>query len=285
MSEAATAFDQGAVTPEAPPAEPKTPIEQAPESERGWLGGDLQSDPRLEKFKSPEDLAKSYLSVESMIGKSIRIPQQDASDKQRDEFYQKLQSIDGVVRVPSDPEDTEAWNEFYGKMGRPESPDKYTDGDESTRELHHQLGLSDSQSKALLRANERNTKSDAEQQQKAIQEAGESLKAEWGEGAQRNFKNAELAALQFGGDDLVAELKSNPAIGNNVPLLKALADIGDKLGQKKVPLNASADSFNMTIEEANEQIAELRNNEAYQKGEQWAVDKMRMLYKKSTPNG
>lgn len=52
----------------------------------------------VEKIKSQDDLFKAYDNAQSMIGKR-QTPSDDASD--------------------------EEWNEFFGKIGKPDSPDKY----------------------------------------------------------------------------------------------------------------------------------------------------------------
>ena len=302
MSEAATTFQAGtegssapSVAPEtapsvAPVAEPQAPIVQAAEvasaaspEERAWLSADYREDARLSKFASAEDLAKSYLSAESLISKSIRIPGQDASDKQRSEFYTKLEEVPGVSRIPTDPQDQEGWDKYYNRMGRPSNPEEYSVQDPNTQSLHHSIGLSESQSARLQRAAaEQQTASDDAANAHAVA-SGKALNAEWGEGASRNFTNIKLAAMQFGGEDLVKELTTNPAIGNNIPLMKALVSVAETMGEKGVPLSSAAANFNMTVDQANEQIVELRNNPAYAAREQWAVDRMTLLYKKSTP--
>jgi len=303
MSEAATTFQAGtegsaepSVAPSVAPvasvavAEPQAPIIQATEAasaaspeERAWLSADYREDARLSKFANADDLAKSYIGAESLISKSIRIPGQDASDKQRAEFYAKLEEVPGVSRIPTDPQDQEGWDKYYNRMGRPASSDEYSVQDPNIQSLHHSIGLSESQSARLQRAEaERTTASNDAANAQAVA-SGDALNAEWGEGAQRNFTNIKLAAMQFGGESLINELNTNPAIGNNIPLMKALVAVAETMGDKGVPLSSAAANFNMTVDQANEQIVELRNNPAYAAREQWAVDRMSLLYKKSTP--
>jgi hypothetical protein len=59
----------------------------------------VKATPSLAKFKTPVDLAKSYVELEKGFGKRIPIPEND---------------------------DPQAWDEIYSKLGRPESPDKYS---------------------------------------------------------------------------------------------------------------------------------------------------------------
>lgn len=56
--------------------------------------------PTFTKFKSANDLAKSYMNLEKMLG----------GDK---------------LSIPKDPNDEAAWAPVYSRLGRPESADKY----------------------------------------------------------------------------------------------------------------------------------------------------------------
>jgi hypothetical protein len=64
------------------------------------LPEDLRSEPSLADFKDLSGLAKSYVSAQKMLGSSVRIPTEEASPEAREEFYSKLQSVPGVVRIP-----------------------------------------------------------------------------------------------------------------------------------------------------------------------------------------
>ena len=63
------------------------------------LGEEFQGDATLEKFKDVSSLAKGYKELQSYMGNSIK--------------------------VPSDLDNTEALNDVYNKLGRPEKPDGY----------------------------------------------------------------------------------------------------------------------------------------------------------------
>lgn len=288
MSDAATAFASAEPAPtptETPAATPATPAATEPTAPSGleFLPESYRDNPNFTKFKDAEGLAKSYLESQSLIGKSIRIPGKDAGEKTRAEFYEKLEGVGGVVRVPADPSDAEGFDKLYNKMGRPEKAEDYSTGTDEQKQLFHSLGLSESQARALASDSDARSKNEAETAKQAIKEAGEQLRTELGDGFDRSMKNAQLAALQLGGDEFVKQMQEDQLLGNNVALIKLLAEAGEQLGKNKVPLNSSADAFNLTKQQAEEQIAELRDNEAYQNREQWALDKMRMLYTKANP--
>jgi len=71
---------------------------------RDDLSGDLRNNPSLEKFGNVEDLAKSYLNLESKLG----------ADK---------------IIVPKDSNDTEAWTALNQKLGVPDSAEGYSFSD------------------------------------------------------------------------------------------------------------------------------------------------------------
>jgi hypothetical protein len=119
------------------PDNPQTPTE--PKSGGGLKFDALGEEERakLARFKTENDLGKSYLELEKRLGASVVLPGKNAK-----------------------PEDVEA---FYEKLGRPKSPDGYeldpvflpdnvsqTDpGNKEFRKIAHEIGLSKVQAKAL----------------------------------------------------------------------------------------------------------------------------------------
>lgn len=66
---------------------------------RNVLPEDLRADKSLESFKDIAALAKSYTETKRMVGDAIRVPKEGATPDE--------------------------WKAFHGKLGVPESPDKY----------------------------------------------------------------------------------------------------------------------------------------------------------------
>jgi len=76
------------------------PAGNQPSPEPDWAGNLPEAiKPKVTKFKSPEDLAKSYVELESRMGKSVQVPGKDASE--------------------------EELSNWYNRIGRPDSPDGY----------------------------------------------------------------------------------------------------------------------------------------------------------------
>src|SRR5947209_19762841 len=79
------------------------PKDNQPQDWRAGLDPAIAKDPSLASIKDVGALAKGYIEGQKFVGGSIRLP----NDKMK-------------------PEETEkAWNDIYGKLGRPESADKY----------------------------------------------------------------------------------------------------------------------------------------------------------------
>ncbi len=280
MSESTTAFQEptGSQTPApAPSPEPSS-------SQDHWLGDDYKDHVSLKDYPSQEALIKSHLNLQSMLGKSVRIPGNDASDKQREDFYTKLSEVDGVVKVPSNPEDADGWGALYKKMGRPDSVEGYgVDADERTLNLYHSLGLNPSQARALEERGAQAKKNTVDARVEAAKIGNENLRKDWGDGYDRNMTNAALAAKQLGGEELYNAMKSDEFLGGEM-FVRAMAEAGKIIGDKKIPLNSTAESFNMTVDEAKAQISELMQNPDYQNSVKWAKDKMKLLHKKAYPD-
>src|SRR5210317_1189976 len=123
--------------------ETQTPISsttEQPTVAKSWkeaISEEFRSDPNISKFTEIDALAKSYINATKMIGQDkVAVPNENSTDDQ--------------------------WNEVYGKLGRPESPDKYklevqsetVPLDENTvkqfAENAHQLGLNNKQAQGIL---------------------------------------------------------------------------------------------------------------------------------------
>lgn len=227
---------------------------EAPEAVSSWtdsLSEDLRSNPNIAKFKDVESLAKSYVSAQKMIGGSVKIPGEGATDREI--------------------------AEFYGKLGRPESFDKYTLPELSTGETAedlkdvlermHKANFTDAQVKEVLGIhNERHSKMMEYLEQKAEADK-EAVKGMWGADFEKNStlakKAAEALIEQHG--DAAKEIFSSP-LANNPVLLSLIAEIGKNMSEGNSKIIAEKDvSAVSSKEEIQKQIDELKATEAYRK--------------------
>lgn len=186
-----------------------TPGEGAPVSQEGGPEGDAGEIPKyhdqfsddlkghksLTKFQTVSDLGRSYVELEGKMGGMIAIPGEEASD--------------------------EELAAFRGKLGIPESPDKYdlsldegfpdyvktglADSEESLRKHLHNAGVSQEAAQVIYGWLASELKAGGEAlnavKTKRQNEAEAALKAKWGDSVTENKRIMEDAVNAFGTDE------------------------------------------------------------------------------------
>lgn len=174
------------------------------------LSEELRQAKSLSNFKDVNDLAKSYLHAQQLIGKRV----QDMS-----------------------PEDVAMLN---GLRGVPDSSDKYQLPEQAVpeeaakwyKDLAHKAGLTNQQAKEVFesyvnlerQANERMQAQRAEFKSQAEAE----LRREFGQGYTQQLQLAKSAVKAFGGDEVLKALNET-GLGNHPSVIKMLAKIGENL--------------------------------------------------------
>lgn len=212
---------------------------QQPQTWRDSLPEDFRNDPSLANFKNVDDLAKSFIHAQKLIGK------------------------DKVV-LPTSSSSPEEWRGLYKKLGMPD-PDKYSvEGlgeDEASgklKELFVKNNILPNQAKEIMNflANEFSTSetdTDAQYEQ-AVQAGIEELKADWGEAFTPNLQRAVAVVEMFGDEDIKGYLNET-GLGNDPKLIKFFAKIGAQF---------SEDSFKGTPNTVmSKQDAQARINQLY----------------------
>ena len=254
--------------------------------ETSWkdtLPEDLQALPMLEKFKSVEDLVRSHESAERMIGKSIRVPGDDAGQDQWDEFLQRINKVDGIARVPKDPDD-EGWRDVYRKAGLPEAPTEYGLADEDLAKTLHEAGLTKKQAKRVADLMNDGKVAADEARQEETRNAIAKLKERWGEGFERNSLMArqvvDMLAQKMGAPDQFRTTLNDSKYGNDPFLIEMFAAVGKMLGEPGAPKAGEGVRFGLSPAEAKEQISEIMANKdhPYHDGDRAALDKVAKLY-------
>lgn len=195
------------------------------------------------------------------------------------ESYRNLEKLRGVpenelLRMPKEG-DTEAWNAFYNRLGRPENPDGYSlpipDGDDGAfakqaAQWMHEAGLTPAQAQALASKNNEwlSAQVKAFEDQQAIESDRQmtELKSEWGQAFEQNTEIARRAAKQFGLEE--ADLNAlEDALGTK-KLLTLFNNIGQGLGEHKAQGFGNGDqSFKLSPAAANERIKQLMGDKEW----------------------
>lgn len=246
-------------TPEAvPTADWKQTL---PENVRGWQ--------EVETSDSPDKFWNQVANMRSHLGQSIRIPSEEASEEDRNAFYQKLtDKVPGLIATP-DPENPESFDPVYNALGRPESPDGYSSpeygelpvGDEKIGELKslaHKHGLSDKQFKGFMEEMINGEAQIYNDQLAKTQQSVDELKGEWGQ----TFDARMGAAIQFAEksgapDDLLGLMKEGKVNGKTLRWMHKMAEA---MGEKSEVISQGQESAQVVDPmEASNRASELRN--------------------------
>ncbi len=222
-----------ATTAEIAPVQPITPVvveNATAQTIRDLLADEFKEVKSLQNFKDVNDLAKSYLNLNGLLGKKIN------------EWAKE--DIQG----------------FLGKMGRPEKAEDYIIPEELERtsgdfkNLAHKAGLSQEQIKALADEVILNNRAQAEVATKLMNEnkakAEEELKKTFGDAYEKRIKIAERTIKELGGDQLLNAINES-GLGANADVIKAFSKIGvDFLQADRVVHSDKSSSFGITPSEA-----------------------------------
>ena len=190
------------------------------------ISEEFRNDPNISKFTEIDALAKSYINATRMIGQDkVAVPNENSTDDQ--------------------------WQEVYGKLGRPESPDKYKLEVQSETaplddtaikqfaENAHQLGLNNKQAQGILEFYKNSMEGSIQQArvdtETAQANAEQELRKEWGRSYDENIKKAgAIAKANMSEDILNMELKDGTRIGDHPSVIKGFASIANLMSEDKL---------------------------------------------------
>lgn len=250
-----------------------------------WKEGlpeDLRELPTIKDIKSIDDLVRTHDSAQRMLGNSVRVPGNDAGQDQWDEFLQKVGKIDGIARVPKDPED-DGWRDVLKKAGLPEEPTGYGLENEALAQHLHEAGLTKKQAKKVADMMAESESARLEAQHQRAQEAVAELKKRWGDGFERHAMMAQhvikMVDEQNGNTNLRDALERSD-LGNDPAVIEAFAAIGKLLDEKPIEKTGSGMRFGMSPAEARAQLDEIMANKdhPYHTGNKDAVDRVLRLH-------
>lgn len=272
------------------------------------LPEDLRAEASLQDFKDVAALAKSYVHAQRLVGKSVRIPDEDASDEAKQEFYDKLKEIPDVVNINDR-------DSVLNRLGRPESADKYDltveIGEEGSieneiaksviesedwgihKEAFYNLGLTQEQAKGVLSQYVNAQVEGQKQYLNKINQSEEAMKSRWGEDYDNRLQSAKLVLNKYKEiyPDSLTDL-TNGSAGTNPIVLDVLSEYGKLLQESGSVQGKAKLSFNMTPSEALDKIEQRRADPGFMAayhdsthpGHDKAVEDLRELYRISGSN-
>lgn len=219
------------------------------------LDDDTLHHPALQEIEDPKHLARRYVEMQKMIGKkSIPVPGADAT--------------------------ADDWNQFYAKLGRPESSDKYSfiEGlDPQVRnqaqvflrpilDSFHQAGLTDEQATAVATTYLKATADQVEARQRSALEAKElaetTLRQRWGSAYEPKLNAAAEAANTLFGENFDQfqriQLADGSFLADNPLILELLSALGE--ANDEGAIHPSGGRATLTPEEAQAELQALMSD-------------------------
>jgi hypothetical protein len=204
------------------------------------------------KFNRPEAVARAYGTLETQFGKKgVIVPGANATQQEKDAYY-------AALGRPGKPEEYGFAKPERVKVGDKEVavPERAWDQARATawQNKLHELGVSKEQANGIMRAavEESVVAYDGLEGAKAQmqQASAATLKKEFGADYDAKMGAAARAAKEFGGDELV----NHPGLGNDPVMIKALAKIGEAMGERQgAGVRQSAGKSQPNASEAREQ--------------------------------
>lgn len=211
------------------------------------LSEEYRNHPSIQKFSDANGLAKSYLSLESLMGRD-KIP------------------------VPKDANDLNAWGLYNKAFNVPETIEGYDlkiEGVENpdlskAKELMHKYHISNETAQALIDAHIQDVKDYENAKTQAFnaeaEEATKQLKAEWGLKYDENLKTAKNF-LEKMSDNKEEFDYFNNKIGNDVHFIKLLSKMGNSISEGSLGgFEGQVGGFTKTPAEAKAELDKIMND-------------------------
>lgn len=225
-------------------------VAQSVEDWRSSIPEEIRGHKSLQHINDVGALAKSYVHAQSMIG----------ADK---------------VVIPGKSATPEEWGEFYGRLGRPESPDYYDlpqpEGMEINpdmtnwyKQMAHEIGLNPTQASKLYESYNQFLanfeQSTAVDQEAYVQQVETDLRREFGQAFDDRMALGNGVVEQFGHPDLMeVQLADGTLLGDNPDVIRMMANIGafmrERLGEDT--LEGVKTNGGLTPDQARDKLSEL----------------------------
>lgn len=242
---------------------------------RSHLAPEYQEAPQLKDVKDFNSLAKQFIDQQRFLGNSIRIPGEDASPEQRQEFFQKVQKHAAGKLVPMpDPNDSAAVSAFWSAVGVPDDPTTYTidegvDVDqawlEGLKPVAKKYGLTKEAFRAFVKDYADKSRDDIEASNAVQAEDLKTLSAEWGMATEARMNDISKMADVFGFPEDFKQAIKNKAVGSQwlKPLWSIIEQLGGLAGEGREVGVQPGGSVPDSPAELKAKIAEIEANPAF----------------------
>lgn len=210
-----------------------------PEWKQG-LPAELQTSPALKDVNDVGSLAKQFVDQQQFIGRSVRVPGEDAGADQMQQFYDDIASKVPGMMVKPNREDPDAMNAFYKTMGRPEEASGYemptvegapVDEERAVmlKALAHKYGIGAKEFTGMIGEVLEMDKQGFEAHNAQIEATRTELKKEWGEAFDQREQAVLTAAKNSGAPkELVDAIETGKMRGESLKWLFGLMSAGSE---------------------------------------------------------
>lgn len=258
-----------------------------PEFARNW--------PEVQQAKDLESLFNSFGEQRSHLGRSIKIPGEDAGDSDWQEFNTKLMNKVPTLMQTPDLENQESVNALLKKLGRPDEAKDYIfesddvafgDGKlEEMKVMALDLGLTKAQFKKLA-------ENVGQQGQQILNDQADQNKSElsriqeeWGLSAEAKYQETVNYAKQSNMPKHISEALANKQLdAETVFWLNSIAKNSSEANNQDFN-SGNSNGFSMTPSEAQSSINEILSNpeHGYHRGDKGARGRMHELMQMADP--
>ena len=248
MTTEATPDDSGQVASGAGVGSPETSQFDRMQFDPASLPENLRNEPSLQTFSTVDNLAKSYVNAVKKIGGNP----------------------DHLVQLPQEGESKE---NFYNKIGRPDTPEGYEFGEDGGkldfyRNATHQIGLTQDQAASMLKlyaaVEQEGQKASTKANADFAVDSQINLKREWGTNYDSKIDYAQRAFAQFSSKEF-SQLMDETGLGNHPELLKAFSKIGEMMGEDQLVVGSGSGGGRISSQQAKEEIESLYQDKEFSK--------------------
>lgn len=240
---------------------------------RDSLPEDIRGNATLTKFSDVNNLAKSYIEMQGLVGKKgVFPPDEKATPEQLKDFYRSIGQPDLEKFEIKAPEGKKFNEKILADF----------------KKVAHDSGLLPRQAQPLMDwwlTHEEGVKASTTRAtaDKVIADQA-ALKKEWGDGFDKQIALAKLAAKDVGGEEIQKYLETS-RLGDDVQVIKLLAKVGALLKEDKLRGDGGG-KFGQTPDEIDAEIAKVTGDKKHAYYDKThpahgaALKQMENLYKK-----